>query len=367
MYKAIFNAIYNDGRTAARREVQVQCGEAGLDITSEDGAIKVHWGYGQTRIIDPPRTDRPLRLASLLDLEARLISDDPAFMAALRVKAPHLFLRGLGQPKVRRNIAIAVLVLAGMALFLWQGVPRLSAPLAQLVPLEWEQKIGAIVRKRVLGGAKICHGSGGAAALDIMTQRLTSKLENAPVVNITVADRAMVNAFAMPGGNIVIFRGLLQTAESADEVAAVLAHEMGHVQHRHPTQIALRAMGIGIITDLLTGDGSAIVELAGEVGGLLLLLSYSRDMERQADAFGRDLFRRGDLPMGAQASLFARLRDKAAKTDGGKDGGRDGGGLFGYFNSHPPLEERIASSGDPGGGHPVMDEVQWKALKNICS
>ena len=65
----------------------------------------------------------------------------------------------------------------------------------------------------------------------------------------------------------------------------------------------------------------------------------------------------------AGASLFARLRDKAPK----KEGGKDGGGLFGYFNSHPPLEERIAAGGDPGGGHPVLDDGQWKALRDICS
>ncbi|MFP6773243.1 MAG: M48 family metallopeptidase [Alphaproteobacteria bacterium] len=362
----IYAAEFNDGQTAARHSVEVKFGGTGLDIATVDGDVGLHWAYDDLRLIDPPRPHQPVRLYSQSHPDARLRLADAEFVDTLRQRAPRLFQSGLAHPNVRRNVAVVILVLAGLGLFLWQGVPLLSAPLAQLVPLEWERNIGAIVRNRVLGGAKTCAAPAGAAALSEMAKRLASALETPPVMSVTVAEGAMVNAFAMPGGHIVIFRGLLKVARSADEIAAVLAHEMGHAYHRHPTQIALRAVGIAMFTDLLTGDGSAIVELAGELGGMLLLLSYSREMERQADAFGRNLMHRAGLSTTAMAQLFARLRDNS--------GDRNGGGLFGYFNSHPPLDERItvgiaaeiAAGGGVSGGQPALDDARWRSLQAIC-
>jgi len=348
-----YEAEFNDGRTAARHHVSVTFDAHGLRLTAdppEVEGIERQWPYGALRLIDPPRPETPLRLTASSEPDARLRLDDPAFFAELQHRAPHLFLSGLARPNVRRNAAAILAALLLTGLFLWQGVPRLSAPLARLVPVEWEQKIGRVVRKRLLAGAKTCEAELGGAALSRLTRRLTSKMEAPPKFVVTVADRGAINAFAMPGGNILIFRGLLQSAESADEVAAVLAHELGHVHHRHPTQMAIRSMGVGMITDLLTGDGSALVELAGNVGGVLLLLSYSRDM------------RRADLSTHAMVGFFDRLRGAGAKTDGNN--------LAGYFSSHPPLSERIAagakSDGNKSGGGPALNNDDWQALKNIC-
>jgi beta-barrel assembly-enhancing protease len=356
-----YRGEFNDGRTAARHLVMVTLDDKGLGIVSDpDNPARIErlWSYSDLRLIDPPRKDTPLRLTNSNEADARLRLHDGGFLDGLQQRAPHLFLRGLARPRVRRNAIIVLLSFFLVVLFLWQGVPRLSGPLARLVPLEWEQKIGAIVRDRLLAGAQRCEAGAGTAALDELTRRLTLAMAAPPSLTVMVADRGMVNAFAMPAGNIVIFRGLLKSTESPEEVAAVLAHEIGHVYHRHPLQLAMRGLGIGMVTDLLTGDGSALVELAGELGGLLLLLSYNRDMERQADEFGRDLLRRADLPTGAMTRFFARLHKKMPSTNGDN--------ILGYLNSHPPLEERMAAGGEEHAGPPALDDEAWRALKTIC-
>ncbi len=349
---------FNDGKTAARHWVTVRLDAVGLHLTSGDGRVERHWPFEQLRAVEPPRPGMPLRLSCETDPDARLRLADAVHAASLRQQAPQLFLTGLARRNVRRNAGIIVLALLLVALFLWQGLPRLSAPIAGLIPLQWRQDIGLAFRARLLAGTKICDGQAGAAALARLTERLGAGEALPQALSVVVADRGMVNAFALPGGHVVIFRGLLTKAESADEVAAVLAHEIGHVAQRHPTQMALRVMGISMFSELLTGDGSALAELVGEIGGTLLLLSYSRDMERQADAFGRDLLRRAGLSSHAMARFFARLggTKKAAGTNA----------LTGYFSSHPPLAERIAATDKDEGGQPALDARAWRALQTIC-
>lgn len=358
---------FNDGRTAARHQVTVRLDGRGIDIISETDGILARWSYADCRIIDPPRPGAPLRLTCRITPDARLLLSDPIFVEALRHRVPHLFQRGLAQPNVRRNVGYILLALLTLGLLLWQGVPRLSAPLARLIPLQWERDIGANIRDRLLDGAELCSTAKGDLAVIRLTSRVTGSLDQQPDLIIAIADSEMVNAFALPGGHIIIMRGLLETAQNADEVAAVLAHEIGHISLRHPTQMAIRALGIGLIADLLTGDGSALVEIAGQFGGVLLLLNYSREMERQADAYGRDLLRRAELPAAAMAQFFARLQGAAANEQGSK--------LFDYLSSHPPLEERIVTTGEGMGnaradgkvGQPALTPKAWRALKNICN
>src|SRR5690606_26348291 len=105
---------------------------------------------------------------------------------------------------------------------------------------------------------------------------------------VSVADDPQVNAFAAPGGRIVLLEGLLREAESPDEIAGVLAHEIGHVTERHPTAAALRLLGIQALLTGIFGDGSLASAAAG-AGGLLVALSYSRDDERTADRLAAEL------------------------------------------------------------------------------
>jgi len=357
---------FNDGRTAARHQVTVRLNGGGINIISETAGILAQWPYATLRTIDPPRPDAPLRLTAKSTPDARLLLSDPVFVEALRHRAPHLFLRGLAQPNVARNMGYILLAMLALGLLLWQGVPRLSAPLARLIPLHWERDIGVNIRDRLLDGAKLCSTADGDLAVTRLTTRVIGNPDQPPDLIVTIADSDMVNAFALRGGHIIVMRGLLQTARNAEEIAAVLAHEIGHASLRHPTQMAIRALGIGLIADLLTGDGSALVEFAGQAGGVLLLLSYSREMERQADAYGRKLLRQAGLPTAAMAQFFARLHDKAATNQGSE--------YFGYLSSHPPLEERITATNE--GVDNSMDKGKaeqhalapdaWRALQSIC-
>ncbi|MFG6414252.1 M48 family metallopeptidase [Roseateles sp. DC23W] len=118
------------------------------------------------------------------------------------------------------------------------------------------------------------------------------------------------NAFALPGGDVVITDALLKLLnDEPDAVLTVLAHELGHVQHRHGLRMLLRAGAIGVVTSVILGDFSSLLAAAP---ALLATNAYSRDNERQADFYGRALARAGGVDTSRMAVFFERIAEKHA-------------------------------------------------------
>jgi predicted Zn-dependent protease len=205
-----------------------------------------------------------------------------------------------------------------------------------------------------------CEAPEGRAALDRMADRITAGVDLPYPLTVTVLDHEMVNAFALPGGHIVFFRGLIEAAETPEEVAAVFAHELGHVIARDPARGALRTAGSIGVLGLLFGDfagGAAVLFLAER----LIEASYSQGAEAAADAFAHDRLIATDLPPGALASFFTRLRDEHGDAEG----------IVAHFLSHPQLGDRIARAEAAGAGQgptrPALTPSEWAALRAICA
>lgn len=243
--------------------------------------------------------------------------------------------------------AVAFALVSAAAVFAISVTPSL---LVRIVPRSLEARLGALMVGDF--GERSCHSAEGDAALAALAQRLGSPADQA---DIRVIDVPMVNAVALPGGHVLLFRGLLAQAESSDEVAGVLAHELGHVEHRHVLQALLRQFGLSV---LLGG-------LDGNVGGytqMLLSAGYSRAAEAEADGFAIDaLNRAGISPMGV-AGFFARL----SKTEVTAQGARQ---VLGYLASHPMSSERRArfAAASKGRYTPALAPGQWRALQTICA
>lgn len=224
--------------------------------------------------------------------------------------------------------------------------------LTPVVPQSWEREFG----EALVGdfGGEFCTGDGGARAL----AKLAAQLDrNARELNIRVVDLGMVNAAALPGGNIVIFRGLIGQAKGPDEVAGVLAHEIAHVRERHVTEAMLRHFGVGLLVTTLGGSTGANIESA-------LSLSYGRGAEREADAEAIKSLNRAAISPLPTARFFGSL----AKEESGL--GRFEGAAA-YLSSHPASRERqqrFAASANPARRYrPALSDAEWKALRRICA
>jgi len=147
-----------------------------------------------------------------------------------------------------------------------------------------------------------------------------------------------VNAFALPGGPMYVYRGLLETARSEGELAGVLAHEMSHVALRHGTHQASKAYlaqsGLGILGGLLGKSSSSnVLNTIGGVGLNVAFLKFSRDDEYQADQVGAQIMARAGYDPLAMASLFELLRTQESSNPGK---------VAGFLSDHPSSADREA-------------------------
>ena len=120
-----------------------------------------------------------------------------------------------------------------------------------------------------------------------------------------VADTEMVNAFALPGGYVTVNYGLLTSAQSGEEVAGVIAHEIQHALLRHGTRRMLRQMGSSAL--MLVIFGASDLHTLGQTAGQLASLSYDRDQESESDQRGVDLLVRAHINPQGLATFFERL------------------------------------------------------------
>lgn len=143
-----------------------------------------------------------------------------------------------------------------------------------------------------------------------------------------------VNAFAIPGGHVYVLTGLIEAADSEAEVAAVMAHELGHAEKRHPTQQMSRQMGTQMLMDMVFGKNPGQLQQAAASlianGGIS---AYSRSAEYEADTIGTYLLNRAGYDPGAMGRFFNKLVKMEQQAGAGE--------ARSLFASHPPTTERI--------------------------
>ncbi|MFM0241845.1 M48 family metallopeptidase [Paraburkholderia phytofirmans] len=195
-----------------------------------------------------------------------------------------------------------------------------------------------MVEAVVVGNHKACRGEEGQRALEQLEARLARAAGIAQPVRLEVVDRKMVNALTLSGARMVIMSGLIERVGNVDQLAGVMAHETGHIARRDPMVALFRGAGIGVISATLgISFGFADVSsLAGQLAGL----SYSREMERLADANGVAYLQPSGLRSDGLAGFFA-LSDK-------RNGSAGAAGEF--LSDHPRTSDRQKQSqGSPLG------------------
>ncbi|MEM6728819.1 MAG: M48 family metallopeptidase [Pseudomonadota bacterium] len=257
--------------------------------------------------------------------------------------------------------------LASVAAMIFFLIPFLADNLAGFLPPAGQRALGETVLGDVreafgdsaMAPLAFCEAEAGEAALAAMGAALFPEPAVDRDLLVYVLDSDMVNAFALPGGIIVFMRGLLEEAENAQEIAAVYAHEVGHVVARDPSRMALRSAGSVGVLGLLLGDfaGGAVVLF---LTNRLIAANYSQEAEAAADAFSHDVLLRAGIRPDAMAAFFERLRDEFGEAPG----------LVQQFLTHPAFEDRIAAAraATPEGmeDRPILTDAQWTALKAIC-
>lgn len=359
-----YTGSYAGGATAARLDVRVSLADSGLELKREDGSVLAVWPYDELKLVEEVLRNQPIRLKSETDPDARLSLSDHAILEPLLARAP-----GIARQKAswrRRWLFIGAWSVgaAALVLVIVFVLPLLASVFAKLIPKGWEQRVGSQAVEQLVGmfarsGDKspFCTEPSGKAVLDRAVGRLASTVETPYSFNVRVANVPAVNAFAVPGGHIVLFKGLVDEAQSPEEVLGVLAHEMAHVVERHPTEGMIRALGLAILFDLIAGDVSGTGTVAG-VAEMLVYLSYTREAEAEADRTGLAMLGKANIRADGLVRFFERLAAKHPEDEG----------ALALLATHPSDASRAeAAKAAAGGGGPGLTADEWRALKGICA
>jgi Zn-dependent protease with chaperone function len=355
-------AIFFDGLSSRRRQVMLTLGDA-LEIAEPGDApaksAVTRWAYDDIRRADSPAGILRLTSTSAPPL-ARLEIRDAAFGADLIARCRRIDehqTTGRGVAKIVGWSVAAAVSIVCVVLF---GVPLAADRLAPLVPKPIERRIGdaSEVQVKTIFSGQACDDTAGQAAF----RKLVNRLRDAAgldddAMTAGVLRTSVPNAFALPGGKVYVLSALLDKAESPDELAGILAHELGHLKHHDNMRGLIYNGGTSFLIGLLFGDitGSSAVIFASRS---VVEASYSREAETAADTFAIEIMHKlGRSPKPA-AELMFRIT--------GKEGGS---GLATILASHPLTEDRLARmtrEDRPAGGPPLLTDTEWQALKGIC-
>jgi predicted Zn-dependent protease len=341
-------AVFYDGTSSRKHRVELKPAER-LEII-EDGVMIDAWPFDHIRLADGAMA---LRLTSISAAAlARLDIDDKA--TAERVAA---FLPRLEELKEKhqtgRIVGWSLAAAASITLIVLYGLPLLAERLTPLVPVAMEQRIGEAVDSQLLAitGAEICTGEAGQRALEKLIGKISR--QSGRKVDARVLSMDIANAVALPGNKVYLFKGMLEKANSADEVAGVMAHEIGHAHNRDVLRTLIQQGSTSFLLGLLLGDitGSGAVLFAAQT---LLDASHSRETETRADDFAiasMTHLGRSAVPMG---EFLVRLTGDGKAT---------------ILDSHPASAERlerIRRLDKPVAGSEILSAEEWRALKAIC-
>lgn len=357
--------IYYDGKSARPRAVTVTVTpRENLRLFNAEGGIVASWPNNDVRMADAPKG--LLRMRNQVDDGARLEVSDAMFAQTLMQACPSLMNRdAVERSTTFKIVGWSIAACVSMILLAIYGVPAIAERLVPVIPLSVDRQLGASVKvglTRQLSGKAVCKPEPAAQkAFQLMTEKLLSRAGdlNGPV-EITILPSSIKNAFALPGGHVIILSGLLENAENADELAGVLAHELGHVAGRHTMRKLVTEAGLYFLLGIVLGDfaGGTVI-----IGGSRVILSagYSRDAERAADRYAIALMDRADGDPEALATMLERIASNSSS------------GALGLLSSHPHTEDRVAEiraetktqmNGRPAGT--LLTKEEWRALKTYC-
>ena len=232
--------------------------------------------------------------------------------------------------RIRGQRALWQLVLGGVATVLvllvvgWWRYDHLVRWGADRIPPSTEQHLGSRVLQQLRSQDRLIEHGQVVEAMRAIGARLTP--DSRYHYRWLVKDDPSVNAFAVPGGYIVVHRGLIERAASAEELAGVLAHEVQHIEQRHSLQGMIHALGWASVLTVALGDASAMIGVLVHQAGTM---GFGRDLERAADLAGVQALHRAGISPTGMVSFFQRL-DRTEPA-----------GLS-WLSSHPGTAERIA-------------------------
>lgn len=244
--------------------------------------------------------------------------------------------KGFGHSKKRMALEIGGVLLV-LVLLVWGGIALVggvASAVVGLMPISVDRTVGEAAWNQMVPAEARCTDPAALEYVQALAAPLVEAYEGEHTFTFAVVDDPAINAFALPGGFIAVNRGLIEKAESGEEIAAVLAHEIHHVTERHGLRRIAGQLGMFAALGAVLGA----VDL-GSLTGIAVSLAgnaYSRDQEADADALGHALLVKANVDPAGMATFFDRLAGEGAQVPA-------------LLSTHPGSEDRAALARERGG------------------
>lgn len=352
-------AIYYDGKTSQPYDAQVSISGNSLTISYENG--QVIWAISQIDYSSFTGKGKTMLKYGEFPHQYLEFPIDSALFAALETYLPKRRegfwafaneLAGAGFRGVLITIAIFVAITAGFYFLL---LPKIAEYAALQLPIEAEVELGKQFYDSFVGDMEVDEER--TKQLQAFAKKIDFQTEYP--LKFTVVKDKQVNAFALPGGNVVVFDAILEKIKTPEELAALLSHEVTHVKERHSLKGLARSLAGSMVVSVVVGDMNAIGSILVSQARNIYELGFTRDMEKEADLEGLEIMCHNKLDPKGMVRLMERLHEEEKKYGVDK--------MPAYLNSHPMTNERIAyiskeSKGHSGQKNAELEEI-WKKIE----
>ena len=361
--------IYGRGQNGESCHITVTSG--GLDLTL-NGDPKGRIAWSAVKISATGTDDRYLRFDSTAaGDDLKVWTGDKTIIAAIRTTgAPMQVLSQLdavGTYRKRRAVGRSAFLLAFFGVIvlgilgMYLGIKPAAAAMTTHIPVSWEKQLGRSEAQKVLSQHQTCVNPELNSAIQEIGRRLVMGMGSTPYQwQIKVIDVPDINAFALPGGYVFINRGLIEAADSADEVAGVLAHEFQHVLKRHGMKNVMANLGLRLVLIALVGDTDATQRFLLDHMADLAAMKFSRSQESEADTGAVNLAYKANINPDGFLKFMNKLEAEEGTTSA----------ALTIVSTHPGTETRINDIRDliaqKGPPTIVPFKSDWDAIKTRC-
>lgn len=329
---AEFKGLFFDGKTSAGQPVLIELlpGQILIAHTTYAEPIKRYWEVN--KIAPNDFNDREMVVLEYDSaLREYLEVKDPEFALALKKNYPYAaFARTRYGSLISGNplplIAVAAVFLMLVAATYFWVIPKVAELAAVNLPEVTEKQlgdalIGSMLEKEDVDSAKTVYAQ---KFFDHLQGNKQHK------IIVTVVNNSQANAFAVPGGHVVVYEPIINLTDNYAEFAGLLAHENAHLQHRHSLKALFRNLSSYFLVSLLFGDVNGLMAIVIENADNLKSLEFTRELEKEADLTGLELLKKRRIDPNGMVALFSALKKEKA-----------GFNLPEFLSTHPVLDSRI--------------------------
>ena len=333
----VFSEQIDGGRAGA----EIELSTTGISATTADGRL-FNIPYNECQVQVGGFSGRMVFCRNR-DQSLTIFCEDKSFVPSLS-EASHglLSLQLESQVKQQRrqrsaSRRLGLVILAGMLILITGGyfaVRSAARAAVQALPIRVDKEIGEHAFAGMdLGGPEVRDPVVVGAMQSLVDRMAPHAAIEGLDFEVHVVESPEINAFALPGGVIVVYTGLIEQAEEPGEIAGVLGHEMAHATLRHGVERIGQSLGMAAAVNFLLGDTSSIMMAGAEMFQLASINSYSREQEAAADAEGVRMMHEAGIDPLAITVFFAKLHKEHGDLPG----------VASWISTHPQHEARIAA------------------------